>query len=493
MVAVAVFSASTPLAHAQGQSEADARRDRTRERAKEVESAATDPSLRSAIATPRTEFIAEIAEDKKKATAKMGFDLRPGLTGEVGFTGAFDSKGERSRITSLRELSPGSTGWFALTFKKYRLKFDWLQMNVVCRQAAWAAGERFQDYDCRQSTLPSQSFAARLAELAASPAPARLVCQQFLRAVLPGSGLSEGNDFLADCDEAVANSLRTKDVRFSATYADRFAAAGTDASAALAVCNEFRRSRGWPLDPECDPTDLEGAEKDDFAKSWEQRFNSPRSNIEAEICDEYRRAKGELPTGTGGCAPGGPDPLFDQSLQERLASSYRWLATPILGLKTEVGRATFKYRDDVLAETKETHSNYSVTGTLGVLTAQDVIYAVNYSLGRSYKAGDPTQLCQPLDGHDATTCESNVILSGPTQENRHQLELQLKGYLGPDVGAQLFVTRDLKKDAWGFEVPLYFLKNGDGGLAGGLVLSYRTDKKSFEASVFIGQVFSVFD
>ena len=493
IIVVALLAWAPPSASAQGQTEADSRRERTKQRAQEVESAATDPSLRSAIATPKAEFIAEIAEDKKKATAKMGFELRPGLTGEAGFTGAFDNKAGRSRITSLRELSPGSTGWFALTFKKYRLKFDWVQMNAVCRQAAWATGERVQAFDCRQSTLPAESFSARLAELAANPSPRRLVCQQFLRAVLPEADLLAGKDFATDCDDITAAALAATDGRFNATYADRLAAAGPNASAALAICNEFRRSRGWSMNPKCDPADFDAEEKSDFAKSWQQRFASAGHDTEVAICNEYRRSKGELPRDTGGCAPPAADPLFDLSLQERLASTYHWLATPIFGLKTEVGRTTFKFRDDLLAETKKSHANYSVTSTLGVLTAGDILYAVNYSLGRSYEAGDPTELCQPLDGHMATTCDADVVLSGPTQENRHQLELQLKGYLGPDVGAQLLVTRDLKKDAWGFEAPIYFLKNGDGGLAGGLVLSYRTDKKSFEASVFIGQVFSVFD
>jgi hypothetical protein len=379
--------------------------------------------------------------------------------------------------------------------------FDWIERNVICRQAAWAAGERFQDFDCRATTLPVASFAARLAELAANQSTERGVCQQFHRAVLTSPDVSAGKDFPSavnkvaiDCDAMDIGPLRAKHAEmFSQTYEARYAAAKSSPEKALAVCNEFRRSRGWPMDAKCSPADFEGAMKTDFAKSWEERFKEVRPKAEAAICDEYRQARGELPTGTGGCTPATADPLFHQTFQERYAATSRWLATPILSVRGEMGRATFKFRDAELAKKQETRMNYAVTGTVGVLTATDVLYALNYSLGRSFKGGDPIELCQPITDRTATTCEADVILSGPKQEDRHQLEFQLKKYLSDDVGAQLFVTRDLKQKGWGFEVPIHFLKDKEDGLAGGLVLSYRTDKKAFDVSVFIGQVFGVFN
>jgi hypothetical protein len=59
------------------------------------------------------------------------------------------------------------------------------------------------------------------------------------------------------------------------------------------------------------------------------------------------------------------------------------------------------------------------------------------------------------------------------------------------------VTRNTMRDAtddkhrWGVEVPIYFMKSAQGGLAGGIVASYRGDTKRYDVSVFIGQAFDL--
>jgi hypothetical protein len=493
---VAVALVAPALASAQ--TDAEKLAEVLKQRAGEVENTVADPSLRSPIATPKFEFTAEIADDKKTATAKAGFAWHAGWSGEIGFAGAFDKDADRSALTSLRELTSGSKGWFAVSYKRYRVDFDWKAQQVVCRQAAWAAGVRFQDFDCDESALEDASFAVQLAATAGPEPLERGVCQQFQRAMLTGPEVSAGADLPSGCDTIDVPALESRHgARFTHSYDARYkaalAATPPDTARALDLCNEFRRSRGLPPDDECDPAEFSEADKKSFGRSWKERFHAVRVEGEAAICDAYRLASGRLPTGLGGCRPSAPDPLFDTSFRDRFATTYRWLKTPILNLRVDAARPSFKYLDAALASHKDTHGIYSVSGTAGVLLVNDTLLAVTYSQGESWKPKDKVELCQPVPDTSAAACRADVVLGAPQQEDRRQLEGQIKGYLTNDVGAAVFVTRDFEKKAWGLEVPIYFMKDKKGGLAGGLVFSYRSDDDVYDLSVFVGQVFSVFN
>lgn len=75
-----------------------------------------DPSLRSPLAVPTVEWAAEVMGEAKRVSGKLGFVLRPGWTGEVGFTGAVDRDFVSGRSTSLRRLTNGSSAWGATTW-----------------------------------------------------------------------------------------------------------------------------------------------------------------------------------------------------------------------------------------------------------------------------------------------------------------------------------------------------------------------------------------
>jgi hypothetical protein len=495
---LAIALAVPVLAHAQ--TPADQQSQLTATRAAQVESAATDPSLRSPIATPKIELNAEISDDQKTATAKAGVSWRSGWTGEAGVTGVFDTDQHRTALTSLRELTAGSSAWFATTWKKYRVRFDATQQEIVCRQAAWAAGIRFQEYDCTESALPDESFAARLRHLETPGSSTRVLCQQFERAMLTGREVAAGADLSAKCDSMDTRAAeQLYGARFTESYEARYQAAigatPPEKAVALDLCNEYRRARGLPPGGECDPGQFSPEDKKNFARSWKERFASFRGEGEEEaaICDEYRQASGEIPTGRPGCTPSAPDPLFEQSFKRRYRNTYGWLSTPILSARVDASRPAFNYRDAVLQAHRDVHAIYSITGTAGVLLVTDTLLAFNYRRGRSWIPSDTIELCEPITASSALACRADVILGAPERDRRNQFEGQITGYLTRDIGAGIFVTRDTGKKAWGIELPVYFMKDKAGGLTGGLVFNYRSDDKAYDVSVFIGHVFSVFD
>lgn len=473
-----------------------------------IDNAATDASLRSSIAVPKFELAAEVAEDKKTATAKVGFAWPSNFTGEFGFSGAFDQKPRRSPLTSLRQLSPGSSAWFALSWKQPRVWFDYAQMNTVCLQAAWAEDTSALQFDCRLSTLPAESFAERLAAVAVTPA--RGLCQQFMRAVHTGTEVAAG-DVSSECELFDLNAFeRQHGERYTASYKARYDAlvASANVAAAADLCNEFRRSRALPsAGSKCDPAGFGKQETVDFARSWKARFDSFRTEREAEICNEYRRAKGLAPTNASDCRPVGEDPVFLRSFKDRFAATHRWLGSPILNARVDVGRPSFEYREESNPTADATEVNkysHAVTGTAGWLTASDLLFAFNVTFGQSWRAPDAIELCQPISGTVATKCEEEIVLGPPKPKRKALLEWQVQRPIGPTALA-LFLTVNARrtekehKREWGIEAPFYFLKDKGGGLAGGVVFNYRHGpdnagivKDTVDVSVFIGQVFKAF-
>lgn len=463
---------------------------------KQVESAVTDASLRSPLAVPKAVFEVEIGEDKKKATAKIGLAWGAHATSEAGFTGAFDQKAPISKLTSLRELTSGSHAWFATTWKKYRVQLsDWTLAPVVCRQAAWAVGKAPDDFDCVDEDLPSTSFAEDLAALK-HVSFERRVCQEFVRSRLTLDELAKGADLssgVCDSPEQLIALQTTSGAAFTETYEARYAGA-RDAAAGLAVCNEFRRSRRLPPLSTCDPSEFDDAEKKAFGQSWADRFEQSRTVREAAICDAYRRARGEAPTGRGACAPATGDPLFTESFQSRYRRGYAWHGTPMWGFRVEGSRPTFKFFDDDLEAQKQTHAAYAFSVHAGWLTPGEVLFSLQFRRGESWKAPDPTELCRPLGETGATTCQADAVLGAPSRRDVRQLEFQVKSPLGGDAALSVIVTRDFERRAWGLEAPLYFMSNKDGGLAGGVVVGYTHERgkgSAVSASVFVGQVFGL--
>lgn len=466
--------------------------------------ATRDPSLSTRLAVPLVDFTAELAKDKKTASAKAGFDFGDDLIAEFGATGAFDESSDRTALTSLRELTPGSKVWGALNWRRFRVKAVYSKLEQVCREAAWAAGQSFTEFECRESTLPNTSFAARLQpEAIESNVP--LVCIDFARALGTAEDVVHGRSGI-DCRRSEPDILQAIRAlgdqvkeQLSMSYAARLAAATTDA-AKLTICNEYRRSERLPPVAECDESAID--KEPNWNKSWQARFDAAmvaavtdRARVEqneqmAKICDEADRARGLTPSGRTKCAD--QSEVFTKSFKERYAAAYLWAYTPIVGVRFDTSRDNFNFVNATLAaQPTQTETTREWTGTLGVLTPGDTLLAVNYSNSRGWKAQPKRTVYQPLTDTNATTCADKTI-GAPKQDNRQQTELEIKRKLTSAFAAGFYLTRDHELKAWGVEVPIYFLKNETGGLSGGIVASYRSDEKRYDISVFIGQAFDLY-
>jgi hypothetical protein len=59
------------------------------------------------------------------------------------------------------------------------------------------------------------------------------------------------------------------------------------------------------------------------------------------------------------------------------------------------------------------------------------------------------------------------------------------------VAAALTATYDFEKNTTGIELPIYFVANDKGALAGGIRFGWRDDTDDVTVGLFVGKAFSV--
>lgn len=132
------------------------------------------------------------------------------------------------------------------------------------------------------------------------------------------------------------------------------------------------------------------------------------------------------------------------------------------------------------------HTDYSIGGMAGLFNPSIGFVAAHFDRQTFHRAAGATQLCRPLGTTGASTCSAS-ILRGPAEGKTSLLHLELRKFLGNgNFAVNPVFTRDFENDVSSLEVPLYFLRDDQGGLTGGVSLGWRSDQDAFVASVFVG-------
>ena len=240
---------------------------------------------------------------------------------------------------------------------------------------------------------------------------------------------------------------------------------------------------------------------------------TPTVQLAAEMGADSKYATGKVgvafsPRWTGEV---GITAAFDQDLPVQQASSLRRLtkgsslwgaatwtasranrrATPMLSARLAASRSGFDFYDRALSHHTDTHASYATTVTAGLLLPRDALVAVSYRTAEAWQVDNELESCQFVAARGDVLCPVDSLFRAPAAYRRHQFEAQLQTRVGDKVGVAAFLTRDFWDDAWGLDLPVYFIARPDGGFTGGLVLNYNGARERFNVSVFVGQIFNL--
>jgi hypothetical protein len=170
-----------------------------------------------------------------------------------------------------------------------------------------------------------------------------------------------------------------------------------------------------------------------------------------------------------------------------------------LSIKGHVGTETFSYSDSVTLQGAKSRK-WSTSGAvvLGVLTAGNVYVAASGRIDRTFEGADKQAVCPASEAGASVVCPLAVV-GGPKEKTLRVTEFEARKYLprigGLTIGAAVILRRDWKAEMTTAEIPLYFVRDKDGGLSGGLSAGYvwssDTQARGARFTVFVGQRFNL--
>ena len=137
---------------------------------------------------------------------------------------------------------------------------------------------------------------------------------------------------------------------------------------------------------------------------------------------------------------------------------------------------TFKFVDpDSLTAQKESHGGDAVTLSAGWMPLRWGLYylGATYRYEQRYASNPMVELCTPIGPVGSLRCGDQSV-GAPKEKTRSVGQVEVRHYFpGSDIGINPRLSRDFENKVTAFEVPVYFIRNAQGVLNGGLSLGWR--------------------
>lgn len=166
-----------------------------------------------------------------------------------------------------------------------------------------------------------------------------------------------------------------------------------------------------------------------------------------------------------------------------------WSITPSM----RVGQKSYKFVDDsnVINDTKQDKTSFSaaLAGSLffdgpGFLK-NGALAGLRVKYEKSYQAAPDLQICTPLATTGAATCRTTGM-KAPQESKGTIVQGQIAVVPVKGIGVSLLLSRDVKNDITGIELPVYLASDDKTGLlTGGIKLSWESEEKETKAVLFL--------
>jgi hypothetical protein len=278
-----------------------------------------------------------------------------------------------------------------------------------------------------------------------------------------------------------------------------FSATENEKDATIRLVNKLGATELWhltlsgPINKNADNTELAGLHglngKAKIAFGLQKRFNEAtatfndtKENVNRwnELCHRANQ-------------PDGCD-LFDPKIPQTEVGKLVKVSglTQLVSLTAGYRSDTFRYLDaTTLAAGKERHPGYSAEGAYSILPLwRNTLYSVSlkYLYQNEFDAGTEKQLCRP--GVASSLECGPAIVGAPTRSRSRAIALESRWYGQGGFAIEPLISRDTVARTTSIELPIYFLRNGDGKLAGGVTVGWDSKERQVNAAIFVGSVLS---
>ena len=165
------------------------------------------------------------------------------------------------------------------------------------------------------------------------------------------------------------------------------------------------------------------------------------------------------------------------------------------GIEGAVGDQDFDYINPADLEKKsKSDTSWSLKlhySIVPVSWENKTLFTLSAEYQDSKKDSDSGTLCPVADEEtQIATCVTGA-LGKPVSDDAKSLAVEIRRSYG-DKAVALELKRDFEEDVTIVDLPLYFIRNKDKGLSGGLRIGWRDDTKDTSVGIFIGSTFSIF-
>lgn len=174
--------------------------------------------------------------------------------------------------------------------------------------------------------------------------------------------------------------------------------------------------------------------------------------------------------------------------------------TPFAGMSIDANQAKYSYFDkDAFKKNSDSKFSYEASLFAGLMLRDSpTIGRISFTVAEKYKEGDNITICQPVGTGSQIQCLEGPDGSPSIKEQR-SISLDLihafaaDELRSPQFGLAPRVSYDFKSKGYEASLPIYFVRNADRQLSGGIKFDYsNTPKKAggrkeeFTAGLFIG-------
>ena len=232
--------------------------------------------------------------------------------------------------------------------------------------------------------------------------------------------------------------------------------------------------------PLLSPADFEALEQI-YEKAKE---NARTAGLPEEKAEELERDSGTISTYY-------PEKLdtWDNYFWDQAKSKYLW------GFEIAAGHEEFEFLDpQSLEELSETEAPWSARLFASIIpSASASLLTLGIEYQDTYEAADEKTLCPQGNGTTVIECKTGPA-GGPSGTEKDLIFLNWRRLSCKQrLGSSLSVTYDFKSDVLSASLPLYFVRNEDKKLSGGVRFGWRDDTSGVQVGLFVTTPFEVFN